>query len=331
MADKSKKIRELEDVRKKLANLEFRLDSFETSFQEMNSQLKALTSTVETIQSGNFGNENALSKTSELPKSPSEKDDQPETLTAEELLTARLSLTGQMASSLAHELSRPLTNILTFAQALYRLSEQDKLTREDLHPSLERIIAQAEFGAKFITRLRRFLSNNNMQREQCQLNDLVKDSLQLCESEFRDHSITLELNLEPSLPQLLIDPLGIQQVIINLIRNAVDAMANTPVPQRQLMISTQWIDDEIRLSVCDNGEGLSVETINELFQPFRSTKSEGMGIGLSLCREIMHQHDGRISCQQNPERGVTFIIALPFHSGKELKTDDSTSMRIPRG
>jgi C4-dicarboxylate-specific signal transduction histidine kinase len=327
---KSQLARELYNLQEHLAKVEVRLAACETTTRDLQLTLEQLRS----LPTGALLMPGPIKEASDPKKPiPAMEPVPPQTLDAKQLHRARLTSIGEMASSLAHEISRPLANILTYAQACLRLMATDSWTPDDIRKPLERIVAQAEFGARFVSRLRGFLSAGPAQRQSVDLNEQVQEVLQLCEAEFRDACGTLELHLEENLPKLVVDRLGIEQVILNLIRNALDAMQSTPPEQRRLVISTWKKEKEVILAVCDSGSGLSVETIQHLFQPFHSTKPTGMGMGLALSRGIIQQHGGRIWAKPNPEQGATFSFALPTPLGNEHhgSTAAATAVRVSRG
>lgn len=232
-------------------------------------------------------------------------------LQGELLHATRLVSAGQLAAALAHELNQPLTAILNYAGVLQELSAAVGGAQGDtLRDVTNKISAQTDRAGEIIRRLRGFVAKRDAGREVQDLNHTVEESLMLGLVGSFYGNVSLKTDLAPGLPPVQIDKVQIQQVMINLLRNAVEAMQNSP--RRELRVATaQEGDGFVAVSVCDTGTGLSPEVMATLFQPFITTKGQGLGIGLSICRSIVESHGGRLWVQANADGGTDFRFRLP--------------------
>lgn len=225
---------------------------------------------------------------------------------------SRVSTMGEMASSLAHELNQPLTAVATYAQALRRLAAAGTLEDGELLPVLDRIAGEAIRAGNIVHRLKELVRRRETRREPRNVNELIHDVEQLAAADSRLHDAELRLDLTADIPTVNVDGIQIQQVVLNLIRNAVDAMQDTPVVERKVTVHTGLQDDEtIFVSVSDAGCGTLEEQRELLFQPFFTTKESGLGVGLSISRSIVNAHGGRMWFTPNDDRGTTFWFTLP--------------------
>lgn len=233
-------------------------------------------------------------------------------LQAELLQVSRLSVMGEMASGLAHELNQPLTAIMNYVQACRRLLERDDgISPERVRELMDKAVSQASRGGQIINRLRRFMAAGETERAREDVNRVVEEASALALVGAHDKGIAVHAQLASGLPAVLIDKVQIHQVIINLIRNAIDALAKTS-GQRKIVLQTQSADPgEVEIIVADTGPGLAHEVKSRLFQPFVTTKADGMGIGLSICRTIVDGHGGRIWASDPPNGGTAFHFTLP--------------------
>ena len=230
-----------------------------------------------------------------------------------ELLHAtRLSTTGQLGAALAHELNQPLTAILNYSGILEDLAgSMDSAEGATLREVAGHISQQTVRAGEIIKRLRGFVSKREPDRHSQDLNAIVEDSIALGFVGAADTSVKLRTKLASGLPSVPVDKVQIQQVMINLVRNAVEAMQETP--KRILTVSTSLDDNKfVRVSVSDTGPGLAKEIAASLFQPFMTTKASGLGIGLSICRTIIESHGGRLWVEPNAGGGVSFQFRLPI-------------------
>ena len=224
----------------------------------------------------------------------------------------RVSTMGEMASSIAHEVNQPLTAIATYAQACRRMLESGQAGLPEAQEVLTRIATEALRAGGIIHRLKDMVRRQESRWTQCDVNALIRDLQQLASVDARLHSVKLHFELARGLPPVLADGIQVQQVVLNLIRNGIDAVEEVDQGKREVQVRTgmegsRWI----RVSVRDNGCGLGEEAAKNLFQPFFSTKREGIGMGLSISRSIVSAHRGRISFESNPGPGATFFFTLP--------------------
>lgn len=230
-----------------------------------------------------------------------------------ELLHAtRLSTTGQLGAALAHELNQPLAAILNYTGIVQELANTSEGPNgEMLQEAAKQIAEQTVRAGEIIKRLRGFVSKREPDRHAQDLDAVIEESIALGFVGAADTSVKLRTKLAKDLPPVSVDKVQIQQVMINLVRNAVEAMQESP--KRILTVITG--SDEtgfVRVSVADTGPGLTKDIAESLFQPFRTTKASGLGIGLSICRTIIESHGGRLWTESNADGGATFHFRLPL-------------------
>ena len=223
---------------------------------------------------------------------------------------ARLSTAGQMAAALAHEINQPLTAVANSVHAVQRLLAQDPLRKmETVHAVLEEASEQALRGAQIIRRLRDFVTLGETEKRIERLPVLIEEATALALPSSVAPSVEVSLRFDPKTLQVIADRIQIQQVLINLIRNAAEAMAETA--RRELAVTTTLVDGEtVQVTVADSGPGLPKEMTRELFRPFVSTKRHGMGLGLVICRSIVEAHGGRLWSEPNPAGGTIFRFTI---------------------
>ena len=241
-------------------------------------------------------------------------------LQAELLHASRLSVMGQMASTMAHELNQPLTAVTNYLEAARQLLATRESSRERVDEMLEKAIAQAQRAGDVIRRLRGFVSKGETERRIHNLNQLVEEALALAVVGARQRGLRVSLELDHTLPAVLVDHVQIQQVILNLVRNAIEAMEQ--VERRELVIGTRAMPERemVEVTVADTGPGIASEVSERLFQPFVTNKTTGMGLGLSICREIVEAHHGRLTTAPAPSGGTAFRVILPIAS-REASVD----------
>ena len=227
----------------------------------------------------------------------------------------RLNVMGEMAASIAHEINQPLSAIANYTNAAYRRVSAGRLDAEKLAASLTKIDEQAQRAGEVVRRLRNLVKKRDSQRELLDINELVRDSLRLAEVDARIHDVVVEVSLTESPSRVLADPVQIEQVILNLLRNAIDAMGMVPKDESRLIVRTGERSNFVEVSVCDQGTGITTLHEQHLFEPFFTTKVAGMGMGLSISHSIVNAHGGCFWFTRNPERGVTFHFSLPKATG----------------
>lgn len=224
----------------------------------------------------------------------------------------RLHTLGEMTSTFAHELNQPLCSILSFATGCIRLIKSDSIDKAKLTMGLETIAAQTERADVIIHRLRRLARKTEPHRVEADINRLVQNVLTLVQADIRSSKTTLKLELAQDIPVTFVDTIQIEQVILNIVRNALEAMGASPPKDHKLTIRTsQSENNTIDVSFRDTGEGMSPNIKTQIFDSFFTTKPNGLGLGLSLCRSIIESHRGKLYVASNPEGGSTFAFTLP--------------------
>jgi PAS domain S-box-containing protein len=224
----------------------------------------------------------------------------------------RVSLVGELASSLAHELHQPLAAITNYAGACIRRVRAGVTEPDEVIYQIERIRALSLRAGEVIRRLRSFIQKREPRKEQVDLNELVRSAASLAEPEAQRHAIALRLDLASPLPFVEVDSIQVEQVILNLVNNGLEAMTGSGGNGGELVIQSSVDPDGfVALAVRDMGKGLSPAIQSQLFAPFFTTKSAGLGMGLSICRSIVEAQGGRIWARANPEGGATFQFTLP--------------------
>jgi PAS domain S-box-containing protein len=225
---------------------------------------------------------------------------------------SRLSTMGHLTSGLAHEVSQPLTSIAAYARACLNSVERGDLS--ELTSALEKIRLQAEHGGAVIRKLRATIVHQSPDFQVYRLNDLIQTSVNLLEYALRRAEIRLNLVLANDLPDVCVNRVQLEQVLLNFIQNAIEAMKETPARQRNLLIRTSSVDaqgDRLELMIRDAGCGIESSRLQRLFHPFQTTKPTGMGLGLNISRSIIEAHGGRIEVESEVGVGSTFRITLP--------------------
>ncbi len=232
--------------------------------------------------------------------------------------SARLATMGEMASLLSHELNQPLAAISSFATGTANmLANSNSLPKNDVAHALTRIAEQAERAGKVIKSVHDFVRRRESRHENVAPHCLFDAVMPLVQLQARKLGVQVQLDCPNTLPEVRVDRTMVEQVLLNLARNAVQAMASTPLPERLLRIrvrklpaSPKWLE----LSVADLGQGIEEDIAKQLFTPFFSTKADGMGLGLSLCRTVVEQHGGFLKFEPNRPRGTVFVFTLPVAS-----------------
>ena len=248
----------------------------------------------------------------------------------------RVGIVGELSGAIAHELSQPLTAILTNAQAGQRFLAGNGERRQDVTEILSDIVSGAKRAGSVIRRLRALLKRDETHFSPVNINKTVTDVLELARHEFVSRSTRVEVNLGRGLPFVWADRVGLQQVLLNLLMNACDAMSDSPPGNRQVSIRTA-VDHEgsVRASISDRGHGISPGNEESIFDAFFTTKQQGLGLGLSVCRSIVKAHSGRLWAESNSREGATFHFALPvpttaLPNGKSRKSNPARTWLASR-
>ena len=225
---------------------------------------------------------------------------------------ARLSSIGEMASALAHELNQPLCAILTHAEGCLAISRQDCADMEKLRSKLATVAKQAERAGAIISRIRGFARKGKAQKSAIDLNEVIGEVMSLIHAQVERAKILIELNLDEGVQSVPANRVQIEQVILNLVRNSVDAMQDAKPANRKLTITSSMIpENTVEVTIRDRGKGIDKKNAERIFQPFFTTKPEGLGLGLSISQSIVESHSGRLYVKENSDNGATFCLALP--------------------
>ncbi|PHV12440.1 sensor histidine kinase [Chitinimonas sp. BJB300] len=223
--------------------------------------------------------------------------------------TGRLIAMGEMASTLAHELNQPLMAMSTYAGAARQFASQGEAGMLD--STLNKIAEQALRAAGVVRRIREFVRKHAPHREPCDLNTIALDALELLDSDAHARDVRIRRDLAEDMPQIQADRVLLGQVMVNLLRNAVDACSEQPPERRDVLLQTRYQADTVQLTVYDRGHGITPASGDRLFEAFYTTKPLGMGIGLNICRSIIEQHHGQLGYENLPEGGTAFHLSLP--------------------
>jgi PAS domain S-box-containing protein len=227
----------------------------------------------------------------------------------------RVTTTGQLAASIAHEVNQPLAAVVANAEACLRWLRRGIPDVEAACRSVEWIIDDGNRASEVIRRVRALANKTSLEKVPLDVNDVVRETIPLVKRELIGHQVSLRMELAPALPMILGDRVQLQQVIINLVMNGIEAMQSVTDRPRELAIrSRQDETQQVLVSVTDCGVGISVEDADRLFNPFFTTKSGGMGMGLSICRSIMEAHGGRLWATANVPHGATLQLTLPVNA-----------------
>jgi PAS domain S-box-containing protein len=226
---------------------------------------------------------------------------------------SRVTMLSELSGSLAHELNLPLAAILSNAQAAQRFLAHGDADLAEVREILNDIVSEDKRASEVIRRLRLLLKKSEVQQHSLGINEVVQDVLKLMRSDLTNRNVTVDIELDQNLPTVTGDPVQLQQVLLNLVVNACDAMTDCDTPERRLLVRTGMENGSgaVRVSVTDRGGSIAEEKMEQIFEPFFTTKAEGMGLGLSVCRTIIAAHQGKLWATNNPDRGATFHFSLP--------------------
>lgn len=224
----------------------------------------------------------------------------------------RVTQVGELSGGLAHEITQPLTAILANAQAARLMLDSPRPDLTLIVEVLEDIIREDHRAGEVIRRLRSLLKDSDSSSEQVNLNDLVNSTFQLLRNELISRRIKLDRDLDPDLPAVFGDPVQLQQVLLNLVTNAMEAVHQMATFRRGILLKTRLCSDNtVDVSVMDRGPGISHADQARIFEPFFTTKERGLGLGLSICSTIIARHKGTLTLENNPDEGATASIRIP--------------------
>ncbi|WP_313951501.1 PAS domain S-box protein [Accumulibacter sp.] len=228
-------------------------------------------------------------------------------------VTSRLVTMGEMASTLAHELNQPLAAITSYNAGCLNKLESGDFTTAQLKEALGKLAVQAQRAGLIIRRVHDFVRKSEPKRAPCDLAEVVDDSIGFIEGAAKARGVRIVREIQGMRPELMADQVMLEQVLLNLMRNGIEAMRHTPAELRRLTIKLSQLDNhQMEIRVIDHGPGIPPEVEEKLFTPLFSTKAEGMGMGLNICRSIIEFHHGRLWVEANPEGGSIFVITLPI-------------------
>jgi PAS domain S-box-containing protein len=229
---------------------------------------------------------------------------------------SRVATLGELSGAMAHELSQPLTAVLSNAQAACRLLERQSPDLEAVRAALDDVVRNGRRAGAVMDRLRTLLRKEDTALLPIDVNEVAREVVDLVAGELTSRRVTVDNALQPALPPVLGDRVQLQQVLLNLLLNACDAMNETPVAGRRLMLSTMAVDGAVELIVSDSGTGIPDGQLERVFEPFVTFRDHGLGLGLAISRSIVTAHGGSIRAENNPDRGATFRCVLPIASAE---------------
>jgi len=229
---------------------------------------------------------------------------------------SRLGTMGELASGLAHEINQPLSVIANYAEAAGISLRAGKLDSERILEDLEHISGAAGRAGEIVRRMRNFIADRVIDRSPEDINELVVDSLSLMRHEFEQLGVVSRMSLTPGLPPVHVDAVQIQQVLVNLLRNAIEAIEGSDANELIIRSSLNGRGD-VQVSISDSGPGLGEIPLESLFEHFVTTKPEGLGVGLAISRSIIEHCGGHLTAEPNPKQGMTFRFTLPVYKGSD--------------
>jgi two-component system, LuxR family, sensor kinase FixL len=229
---------------------------------------------------------------------------------------ARFSLMGEMAAGIAHEINQPLSAIATYAQAGRRLLSGDDWSRQEIEDLCVRITEQGQRAGQVIANLRSFIRKQELQTELVDVNDVIEDVMSLIQADAKSAGLPVRVEFDVNMPHIMANAVQLQQVVLNLTRNAVDAMRTHRDREKGIVIKTQSAPGEVKILVIDHGPGVAKGLGSTIFNPFVTTKRDGLGVGLAISRTIVEAHSGRLGCRPNRGGGAVFEVSIPTTTGE---------------
>jgi len=224
---------------------------------------------------------------------------------------ARLNTMGEMASGIAHELNQPLNAILNYNQACLRMLADEEPDFEEIGRAMSQAAAQSKRAGEIIRALRAFISKHDAEPVPLRLEQVSRNALVLAENELHDHQISVTQSFPADLPEVTADSIQIEQVILNLLRNSIDAMFGCPPEIRRIEVSGRVVGNDVVVAVRDHGPGIALDMLDRIFHPFHTSKSHGMGLGLTICHSIIESYGGQFRAANHPNGGAELEFSLP--------------------
>lgn len=225
---------------------------------------------------------------------------------------ARLSDLGTLASSLAHDLAQPMTAVMNYASAIINMAAANRLDSEKVAQVADRIREQAKNASGIIKGIRTMIARDDGEAAPCDLDELIGTVAELFEGEAHAHAVRVDVAPNAGVPKVMANAVQVRQVLVNLIQNSIDALAASAVAPRVVTVSTAADGNGmVAVTVADTGPGVAPEMLEALFTPFRTTKANGMGVGLHIARKIVEAHGGGITAEGSPRSGAAFTFTLP--------------------
>ncbi len=239
----------------------------------------------------------------------------------------RVTTLAALTGSLAHEINQPLAAIMTNAQAARRLLDAPVPDLLELRAALADIVSDNQRAAEVVRRLRTLLRKDTSEYARVDLNDSINDVIKVLQGDITSRGVTIDVELASDLPGVLGDRVQLQQVILNLLLNAFEALEHEEPSAQRVRLRTSALEGTVTVSVADLGIGLTDEQLPRMFEPFYTTKPDGMGLGLAICQTIMNAHDGAVGVERNAHKGTTFSFTLPAHAEDGVAVGAATGER----
>ena len=224
---------------------------------------------------------------------------------------SRVSVMGEMAANIAHEINQPLSAIATYAQSARRLLNAETPNLHTLSKPLDKIAEQALRAGEIIKGIRNWVRDQDTERQRCALDKLILAVIEIARLNNKQEEVDIQLELDPALPEVMVDPIQLQQVLFNLIRNALDASESCQHAKRVTISAEATSAERVTVRVNDRGAGIDETARSRIFEPYVTTKAAGMGMGLSICKTIIEAHGGELSYRPRTGGGTSFYFTLP--------------------
>ncbi len=223
----------------------------------------------------------------------------------------RINLLGEMAAGLAHEINQPLAALIYTLSGAANRARAGALNNAQMFDALQIAITHAHRSATIVSRIREMANKHTPQRTAVQLNELVTEMAELCQIGTASSGATLRCETDPRLPLVQADKVQLEQVLLNLIRNGIDAVLDSAAPRREVVVRTAVLDEStIKVCIDDNGAGMAPERMARMFEPFYTTKENGMGLGLAICQSIIEEHGGTLCAENRRQGGLRVSFTL---------------------